>query len=84
MSSKYSSGILPWIPAMTMAFLFIMALGGSIYTLVYFRHPDDRKGSWGAKLVIVVGLFSSIMGLFMLPVDVINRYVWERTTTSNT
>jgi hypothetical protein len=68
-----SPNTLEWLPAVGFAFLWILALGGSVFTVVFFRHEDDRKGSWGAKSICVIGLFSSIMGIFMLPLDVFNR-----------
>lgn len=57
----------------TSVFVFIVLLVISVYTLVYFQHPHDRRQAWFSKITVVFGMITAGSTILLLPLDVANR-----------
>ena len=65
--------VVNWVSTVSGAVIVISALGGSIYAVAYFQHPDDKVTGLFPKFVVVLGISLSLVTPLLVTLDVSNR-----------
>lgn len=51
----------------------VLLAAGAVWLLAIYQHPDEARGAWFPKLVVVISIWTAEATVLLFPLDVANR-----------
>lgn len=61
-----------WFLILVAAVVSLLVLGGCVYILIEYQHPEDRNQAWFPKIIVIFSMTLAIWTVLMFPLDVAN------------
>jgi LMBR1 domain-containing protein 1 len=50
----------------------VLVLGGCLYIMFSYQHPEDNNTAWVPKLIVLLGMCVAVWSVLLFPLDVAN------------